>query len=138
MINLLRKRDRTLPPKAIATQAMLKPRLLSVFFLTVLVICLGWGKVSAQVSDSLIQQGLERYRNGDYQGAIAIWNDSLNKFSNAADRVMPLKSLARVYSQIGQFEESIATLNSLIADYQKKQRSRSTGKNADGTGTSLQ
>jgi CHAT domain-containing protein len=98
---------------------MLKPRLLSVFFITMLVLCLGWGQVSAQVSDSSIQQGLERYQNGDFRGAVAIWNDRLNQSPNAADRLTLLKSLARVYSQIGQFEQSIATLNLLIADYQK-------------------
>jgi CHAT domain-containing protein len=98
---------------------MLKPRLLSVLFLTILVLCLGWGQVSAQVSDSSIQQGLERYRNGDFQEAIAIWNNSLNQSPSDADRVALLKSLARVYSQIGQFEQSIATLNLLIDDYHK-------------------
>jgi CHAT domain-containing protein len=98
---------------------MLKPRLLSVLFLTILVLCLGWGQVSAQVSDSSIQQGLERYQNGDFQGAIAIWNDRLDQSPNAADRTILLKSLARAYSQIGQFEQSIATLNLLIDDYHK-------------------
>jgi CHAT domain-containing protein len=98
---------------------MLKSRLLSIFFLTILVLSLGWGQVSAQGVNSSIQQGLERYGNGDFQGAIAIWNDSLNQSPNAADRVTLLKSLARAYSQIGQFEQSIATLDLLIADYQK-------------------
>lgn len=84
-----------------------------------LVLCLGLGQVSAQIPSSSVQQGLERYQSGDFQGAIAIWNTALNHRPNAADRIVLLKYLARVYSQVGQFEQSITSLNSLIADYQK-------------------
>ncbi|MGV0028495.1 CHAT domain-containing protein [Phormidesmis priestleyi] len=84
-----------------------------------LVLCLGLGQVSAQVVSSSTQQGLERYQSGDFQGAIAIWNNTLNQSPSEADRVILLKSLARVYSQVGQFEQSIASLNPVIANYQK-------------------
>jgi tetratricopeptide (TPR) repeat protein len=95
---------------------MLKQRWLSVFFLTILVLCLGWSQVSAQIVNSLIQQGLERYRSGDFQGAIDTWNNALKQ--NPNDQIILLKHLARVYSQVGQFEQAIASLNPLISYYQ--------------------
>ena len=98
---------------------MLKQRLLSVLFLMSLVLCLGLGQVSAQVANSSIQQGLERYQAGDFQGAIAIWNNTLNQSPNEADQIILLKSLARVYSQVGQFDRAIASLNPVISNYQK-------------------
>ena len=104
---------------------MLKQRLLSVLFLMSLLLCLGLGQVSAQVASSPTQQGLERYQRGDFQGAItqwellrnAAWNNALNQ--NPTDQVVLLKYLARVYSQVGQFEQAIASLNPVIANYQK-------------------
>ena len=104
---------------------MLKQRLLSVLFLMSLLLCLGLGQVSAQVANSPTQQGLERYQRGDFQGAItqwellrnAAWNNALNQ--NPTDQVVLLKYLARVYSQVGQFEQAIASLNPVIANYQK-------------------
>jgi CHAT domain-containing protein len=115
-IGLDKKRNRTLPSHAIAAQVMLKQRLLSVLFLMSLMLCLGLGHVSAQIVNSSIQQGLERYRSGDFQGAIDIWNNALKQHPN--DQVILLKYLARVYSQVGQFEPAIASLNALIDYYQ--------------------
>ncbi len=94
---------------------MLKQRLLNVLFLISLALCLGWGQVSAQVAS--VQQGLERYQAGDFQGAIDVWNNALKQ--NPNDQVILLKYLARVYSQVGQFEPAIDTLNRLIIHYQK-------------------
>jgi len=96
---------------------MLKQRLLSVLFLMSILLCLGLGQVFAQVANSPTQQGLERYQRGDFQGAIVIWNNALNQ--NPSDQVVLLKYLARVYSQVGQFEQAIASLNPVIANYQK-------------------
>lgn len=94
---------------------MLKRRWLSVLFLISFALCLGWSQVSltfkpvvvgqvvmAQTVDSSIQQGLERYQSGDFQGAIAVWNTTLSHRPNADDRIVLLKYLARVYSQVGQ------------------------------------
>ena len=98
---------------------MSKQRLLSVLFLMSLVLCLSLGQVSAQVANSSIQQGLEHYQRGDFQGTIAIWNTALNHRPDAEDRIVLLKYLARVYSQVGQFEQAIASLDPVIANYQK-------------------
>ncbi len=111
---------------------MLKRRWLSVLFLISFALCLGWGQVSltfkpvvvgqvvmAQTVDSSIQQGLERYQSGDFQDAIAIWNNTSNNHPSAEDRIVLLKYLARVYSQVGQVDRAIASFNQLIAYYQK-------------------
>ena len=82
--------------------------------------CLGLGQVSAQVVSPSIQQGLERYQNGDFQGAIVIWNNALNDSSN--DRVTLLKYLARVYSQVGQFDRAIASFDQLITYYKNDKK----------------
>lgn len=99
---------------------MLKQRWLSVFFFTILVLCLGWGQVSAQSVDSSIRQGLERYQSGDFQGAIDTWNNALNDSSN--DRVTLLKYLARVYSQVGQFDRAISSFDQLITYYKNDKK----------------
>jgi hypothetical protein len=65
---------------------MFKQRLLSVLCLMSLVLCLALGQVSAQVVNPSIQQGLERYQAGDFQGAIAAWNNALNQ--NPTDQVV--------------------------------------------------
>ena len=96
---------------------MLKRRWLSILFLISLALCLGWGQVSAQVAS--VQQGLERYQSGDFQGAIAVWNNTLNHSPSEADRIILLKDLARAYSQVGQFDQAIATFDQLITNYQK-------------------
>ena len=113
---------------------MLNHRLLNIVFTTTFIICLGLGNVSltlgqirvgesatAQIIDlkPLIQQGVERYKAGDFQGAIAVWNTALNNQPGVADRVTILKHLVRVYSQVGQVDRTIASLNQLIAHYQE-------------------
>ncbi len=111
---------------------MLKRRWLSVLFLISFTLCLGWGHISltfksiavdhvviAQTVNSSIQQGLERYQAGDFQGAITLWNTALSNHPSAEDQIVLLKYLARVYSQMGQVNDAIASLNSLIAYYQK-------------------
>ena len=113
---------------------MLNHRLLSILFATTLMICLSSGNVSLtlgqiRVGESataqsvdlklLIQQGVERHKTGDLQGAITVWNTALNNQPGVADRVTILKYLARVYPQVGQVDRAIASLNQLIAHYQK-------------------
>ena len=98
---------------------MLKQRWLSILFLVSLALCLQWSHVSAQIANSSVQQGLERYQSGDFLGAIAVWNNTLNHSPSEADRITLLKDLARAYSQVGQFDQAIAAFDQLIANYQK-------------------
>lgn len=82
---------------------------------------MGWGQVSAQVVDSPVQQGLERYQSGDFQSAIVLWNNALNNRAN--DRITLLKYLARVYSQVGQFDRAISSFDQLITYYKNDKNS---------------
>jgi CHAT domain-containing protein len=111
---------------------MLKRRWLSMLFLISLVFCLGLSQVSltfqqvglsrvavAQTINLSIQQGLERYQSGDFQGAILIWNEALNNNPTVEMQIILLKYLARGYSQVGEFDRAIASLGRLIDYYQK-------------------
>jgi CHAT domain-containing protein/tetratricopeptide (TPR) repeat protein len=111
---------------------MLKRRWLSILFLISLVFCLGLSQVSitfnplalsravvAQTIDPSIQQGLERYQSGDFQGAIFIWNEALNDRLNVETQITILKYLARAYSQVGEFDRAIASLDRAIDYYRK-------------------
>jgi tetratricopeptide (TPR) repeat protein len=109
---------------------MLKRRWLSVIFLISFVLCLVWeqisltlmpaalGQIVAQATNVSVQPGLERYQAGDFQGAIAIWNNALNNRPSNEEQIKLYKYLARVYSQVGQVDRAIASLNQLIAHYQ--------------------
>lgn len=113
-------------------------RLLGVLFLSSLTLCLwlghlpltieraGLGEVAtAQAPDAkpLVQQGLERYQNGDFQGAIQSWQTALNTYpdpnSRSKDAVTVLRYLVRAYQQIGQVDQAIAHLDQLIAHYRQ-------------------
>jgi CHAT domain-containing protein len=99
---------------------MSKQRWLRILCLISFTLCLVCGQVAAQNTGSPIQKGLERYQTGDFQAAIALWNNALNHHPNPADRILLLKSLARVYSQVGEHDNAIATINPLISYYQTK------------------
>jgi tetratricopeptide (TPR) repeat protein len=95
---------------------MSKQRWLSILCLISFMLRLVCGQVAAQNTRSPIQAGLERYQAGDFQTAIALWTQALN--NQPADRILLLKSLARVYSQVGQYDSAIATINPLISHCQ--------------------
>jgi CHAT domain-containing protein len=111
---------------------MLKRRWLSMLFLISLVFCLGLSQVSitfnpvalsrlvaAQPIDSSIQQGLERYQSGDFPGAILIWNEALNNNPTVEAQIIIFKYLARAYSQVGEFDRAITSLDRPIGYYRK-------------------
>jgi CHAT domain-containing protein len=70
-------------------------------------------------NDAAIKQGLERYQAGDFQGAISIWNEILNNNPTPETQIILFKYLARAYSQVGEFDRAIASLDKLIDYYQK-------------------
>ncbi|KAF3889275.1 MULTISPECIES: CHAT domain-containing protein [Nostocales] len=117
-------------------QCLKTSRLLNLFFLCSFTICLCLGQVSltfrqiqlggvviARSLDwkHLMQQGLNFYRTGDFQGAISLWEAALssNSQQKSEDTVTVLKYLVRAYQQVGRIDRAIATLNQLIAHYQK-------------------
>jgi CHAT domain-containing protein/tetratricopeptide (TPR) repeat protein len=80
----------------------------------------GFGRVAvAQTIDSSIQQGLERYQSGDFPGAILIWNEALNNNPTVEAQIIIFKYLARAYSQVGEFDRAIVSLDRAIDYYRK-------------------
>lgn len=78
-------------------------------------------KIEPNSVPALVQQGLEQYRRGKLQAAIAIWQAALNEKNLASrDRVTIQKYLARGYAQIGQSAQAIAVFNQLQRDYQQQ------------------
>ena len=90
-------------------------RWLSVLFTLALAIALLLGQVTTVTAKTaerdLIQQGVIKYQQGQYQAAIALWNRALDSDRATPDNsntVVVLENLARVYQQIGQPEQAIA------------------------------
>lgn len=112
-------------------------RVLVVLFLSSLTFCLWlnhvpftalqarWGEVAtAQSPDTtqLVQQGIEQYKTGDVQGAIASWQTALSAYqstNNHANEAIVQEKLAIAYRQIGQFEQAIDHWKEAIANYRQ-------------------
>jgi tetratricopeptide (TPR) repeat protein len=110
---------------------------LVILFLTTLTICLWlnhvsfnplqlrWGEVATAQSanpSQLVQQGIEQYKTGDVQGAIASWQTALTAYQSTNDRANEAsvqEKLAIAYQQIGQFGEAIAYWKGAIANYRQ-------------------
>lgn len=110
---------------------------LVILFLTSLTICLWlnhvpfnplqlrWGEVATAQSanaSQLVQQGIERYKTGDVQGAIASWQTALTAYQSTNDRAneaIVREKLAIAYQQIGQFGEALDYWKGAIANYQQ-------------------
>ena len=108
---------------------------LVILFLTSLTICLGlthvsfnplqfrWPEVATAQSANptqIVQQGIERYKTGDVQGAIALWQTALTAYKSTNDRAggaIVREKLAIAYQQIGQLGSSIDYWKSAIANY---------------------
>ncbi|MBR8836327.1 MAG: CHAT domain-containing protein [Stigonema ocellatum SAG 48.90 = DSM 106950] len=97
-----------------------------ILFLCSLVFCLWLSQfgqiVTAQSPDAsqLVEQGITLYKAGDFRGAIASWQASLNlshKTNNRANEAIVNENLARVYQQLGQSQEAISHWEQVIAYY---------------------
>jgi CHAT domain-containing protein/tetratricopeptide (TPR) repeat protein len=84
-----------------------------------------WGEVATAQSPNttqLVQQGIERYKTGDVQGAIASWQTALTAYkstNNHANEAIVQEKLAIAYRQIGQFEQAIDHWQEAIASYRQ-------------------
>ncbi len=112
-------------------------RILVVLFLSSLTFCLWlnhspftalqprWGIVATAQSPNaslLVQQGIERYRTGDVQRAIASWQTALSAYqstNNLANQAIVREKLAIAYQQIGQFEQALDHWKQAIANLSK-------------------
>jgi CHAT domain-containing protein len=110
---------------------------LVILFVTSLTICLWlshvsfnplqlrWPEVATAQSTNpsqLVQQGIEQYKTGDVQGAIALWQTALTAYQSTNDRAneaIVREKLAIAYQQIGQFSEAIDYWKSAIANYRQ-------------------
>jgi tetratricopeptide (TPR) repeat protein len=112
-------------------------RVLVVLFLSRLTFCLWlnhvpftalqarWGEVATAQSPNaslLVQQGIERYRAGNVQGAIASEQTALSAYqstNNLANQAIVREKLAIAYQQIGQFEQALDHWKQAIANLSK-------------------
>ena len=113
-------------------------RVLVVLFLSSLTFCLWlehvpftalqarWGEVATAQSPNaslLVQQGIERYKTGDVQGAIASWQTALSAYqstNNLANQAIVREKLAIAYQQIGQFEQALDHWKQALANYRQQ------------------
>jgi CHAT domain-containing protein len=121
-------------------------RVLVVLFLSSLTFCLWlnhspftawqarWGTVATAQSldpSQLVQQGIEQYRAGDVQGAIASWQTALSAYqstNNLANQAIVREKLAIAYRQIGQFEQALDYWKGAIANYRQQGESAKVGR----------
>lgn len=71
-----------------------------------------------------VQQGVERYQQGDFQGAIAPWQAALEYYQqhpNPANEAIVLENLARTYQSLGQTSAAIATWQQVTEHYRQLQ-----------------
>lgn len=112
-------------------------RVLVVLFLSSLTFCLWldrvpftagqvrWGTVATAQSPNaslLVQQGIEQYRAGNVQNAIASWQTALSAYqstNNLANQAIVREKLAIAYQQIGQFGEAINHWKMAITNYRQ-------------------
>lgn len=112
-------------------------RFLVVLFLSSLTVCLWpnrvpftalqarWPEVATAQSPNaslLVQQGIEQYKTGNVQGAIASWQTAALAYqstNNLANQAIVREKLAIAYQQIGQFEQAIDQWKKAIANYRQ-------------------
>ncbi|WP_334787571.1 CHAT domain-containing protein [Nostoc sp.] len=102
-------------------QKLNRHRFIKVLFLATLGICLLFGQVvSAQTPNAslLVEQGIKDYNAGNFPNAVKHWQEALNQYkNNPSDAAVVNENLGRVYQQLGQNKEAIASLSAAIRDY---------------------
>ncbi len=75
----------------------------------------------AQTAQSLVEAGVTQYEAGDYQSAIATWQQALVNLNpeNLTHQSILLENLARAHRQIGNFSEEIGDWEQAIDHYQQ-------------------
>ncbi|MBN4004059.1 CHAT domain-containing protein [Nostoc sp. LPT] len=82
-----------------------------------------WGELATAQPPNpsqLVQQGIEQYRAGDVQEAIASWQTALSVYQNTSkhdEAAIVREKLAIAYQQLGQFGEAINYWKEAIANY---------------------
>ncbi len=101
----------------------------SFLFLVGFVLCLTLGifpirqtPVVAQSNsaEQLVRSGIEQYKAGKFNEAIALWQQVLSQIKEAPDRAAVHSNLALAYRQIGQLTEAIEHWEQAIQIYQRQ------------------
>ncbi len=71
-------------------------------------------------SNQLVQQGIERYKEGKYTEAIALWQQALSQTLVVKDTAIVRSNLAQAYRQIGQIPQAIAQWEQAIQIYRSQ------------------
>ncbi len=111
-------------------------RFLGTLFLISLVFCLSFAQIEriiAQTPDAsnLVQQGIERYKAGDFRGAIAPWQTALNfyqKSENQNNEAIVRENLARAYQQLGDNEEALSNWERVTKYYRDSGKEQQYGR----------
>lgn len=77
-----------------------------------------WAQESESIS--LVQQGIQVYRQGQFLEAIALWQNALGAHSETGtpgNRAIILENLARAYQQTGRFSEALTLWQEALALY---------------------
>ncbi|GAB4474542.1 MAG: hypothetical protein OHK0037_35480 [Elainellaceae cyanobacterium] len=80
----------------------------------------GWGQIENPATQ--VQQGIERYRQGDYLGAIALWEavrETYREQPNPAHEVILTENLARAQQAIGQQSKALSLWQSVGDTYRQ-------------------
>ncbi|BAZ18254.1 TPR repeat protein (plasmid) [Calothrix sp. NIES-4071] len=107
-------------------------RAIKLLFLLTLLICLtlapNWGGVNIgdavtalTVASQQVRTGVEKYKVGDFQGAIELWNTALSEYkktNNIKNTAVVSENLARAYQQLGATSQAIGAFETAIAYYQ--------------------
>ncbi len=100
------------------------------------------GLAAAQPSAAaLLQQGLDRYRQGEYQAAISLWQSAIPQLQQQADRLqqgLGLIYLSLAHQQLGHWSEAERTLDQGFqaletAPQPQRERVRAQALNAQGS-----
>jgi tetratricopeptide (TPR) repeat protein len=110
-------------------------RFLPTLFTIALAISLALGQVSplqaqAPNGDMLVSLGVKEYQQGQYQAAIALWQQALSSYqaTDNPNTVIVLENLARASQQIGHTEQAIAFWSQVIEQYQQAGNKRQLGR----------
>ncbi|MDY6781302.1 MAG: CHAT domain-containing protein [Cyanobacteriota bacterium] len=67
-----------------------------------------------------VQQGIEAYEQGNFKGAIGLWQETLPKIGDASDRALIHGNLALAYRHIGKLSEAIAQWEAALEIYRDR------------------
>jgi CHAT domain-containing protein len=88
--------------------------------LTILPIRQGSIVAQSNPAEQLVRVGIEQYKAGKFNEAIANWQQVLPQITQANDRAAIHSNLALAYRQIGQLTEAIANWEQAIQIYQRQ------------------